>query len=152
MHNLDNLNTVNPNQAQVEGHGSYHPGLAERPPTKEPTRPESRYFEALAWLDSPDDAAEAETALAAVGYAFEQTPYVFDEVDGFLLTPTVYGVITGYTDKPESALAGHLREIIAAFGECDDCGFEDKPTSQAKRFKRWTSGGNLEDVRRSMEG
>jgi hypothetical protein len=47
-----------------------------------------RYFEVTPWFESPDDAAEAETALAAVGYAFEQTPYVFDEKDGFLLTPT----------------------------------------------------------------
>jgi hypothetical protein len=104
------------NETHVEKHSvAYHAGLAERPPTKAPTRPEPRYFEALAWFDSPDDAVEAETALAAAGYAFEKTPYVFDEVDGFLLTPTVYGVITGYTDKPDaSALFHQLIEITAA--------------------------------------
>jgi hypothetical protein len=148
LNNLNNLNNLN--EAQAE---SYHAGLAERPPTKEPTRPEPRYFEALAWLDSPDDATEAATALAAVGYAFERTPYVFDEDDGFLLTPTVYGVITGYTDKPdETALVGQLREIVGPFGEFDACGFEDKPTTQAERYKTWTSGRNLADVRRAMEG
>ena len=88
------LDTMNPNEAQAE---SYHAGLAERPPTKTtPTRSERRYFEAMAWFDSPDDAKEAEEALAVAGYAFEQTPYVFDEDNGFLLTPTVYRVITGY--------------------------------------------------------
>jgi hypothetical protein len=106
----------------------------------------------LAWFDSPDDAEEAKEALAAVGYAFEQTPYVFDEEDGFLITPTVYGVITGHTRLDESALFHQLLEIVRPFGECDACGFEDEPTTQAKRFKRWTSGGSLADVRRVMEG
>jgi len=139
------------NETHVENHSvAYHAGLAERPPTKAPTRPEPRYFEALAWFDSPDDAVEAETALAAAGYAFEKTPYVFDEVDGFLLTPTVYGVITGYTDKPdESALFDQLLEITA--GGCDACGFLDEPTTQAERFKTWT-GRSLADVRRAVEG
>jgi hypothetical protein len=50
----------------------------------------------MTWFDSPNDAAEAEADLAAAGYTFERTPYVFDEDDGILLTPTVYGVIFGY--------------------------------------------------------
>ena len=142
--NLDNLN-----EAQAERHGSYHAGRAECLPkdilnlarqdksetteTKPTRRPEHRrYFEALAWFDSPDDAEEAEEALGAEGYAFEQTPYVFDEHDGFLITPTVYGVITGSTDKPdESALFHQLLEITA--GGCDACGFLDEPTTQAER-------------------
>jgi hypothetical protein len=142
---------MNPNEAQVERHGPYHAGLercAERPPTKtKPTRPEHRYFEAMAWFDSPDDATEAETALAAAGYAFEQTPYVFDEHDGFLISPTVYGVITGYTGVDESAVFNQLLEIVAPFGSCDACGFVDEPTSQAKRYKMWT-GRSLADVHR----
>jgi hypothetical protein len=106
----------------------------------------------MAWFDSPEDAKEAEEALAAAGYAFEQTPYVFDEHNGFLITPMVYGVIAGYTDKPdESAIFHQLLEIVGPFGECDACGFEDEPTSQAKRYKRWT-GGSLADVRRAVEG
>jgi hypothetical protein len=146
--NLDNLN-----EAQAERHGPYHAGLAERPPTEiKPTRPEPRYFEAMAWFDSPDDAAEAEEALAAAGFAFEQTPYVFDEKDGFLLTPTVYGTIAGYTDEPDGSVVFHrLRELIAPFGDCDSYGFLDEPTSQAKRYKTWT-GGSLADVQRAVEG
>jgi hypothetical protein len=149
----DRTMTMNLNETQAE---SYHTGLAERPPTatKAPIRPEPRYFEALAWFDSPEDATEAKEALAAAGYAFEPTPYVFDEHNGFLLTPTVYGVISGYTgyaETDEIALFTRLLEIIAPFGECDDCGFEDEPTTQDKRYKRW-AGGNLADVRRAMEG
>jgi hypothetical protein len=147
---MTDLDIVNPNKTHAE-HGSYHAGLAERPPTEtKPTRPEPRYFEALAWFDSPDDAKEAEEALAAAGYAFEQTPYVFDEDDGFLLTPTVYGVITGYTDKPdEMSVFNQLLDLVG--GSCDACGFEDEPTTQAHRFKRWT-GRSLADVRRAVEG
>jgi hypothetical protein len=152
--NLDNLNEA----SQAEGQGPYHAGLTESLPTEtKPTRPEHRrrrrrYFEAMAWFDSPDDAVEAEAALAAAGYAFERTPYVFDEHNGFLITPAVYGVITGYTDKTnERAVFNQLLEIVGPFGECDDCGFRDEPTSQAKRYKRWT-GGNLADVRRAIEG
>ena len=63
----------------------------------------------MAWFDSPDDAAEATADLAAAGYAFEITPYVFDEADGILLTPTVYGVISGYTlAADEIALSNQL--------------------------------------------
>ena len=126
-----NLDTMNPNELQARD--VHHAGLTERPPTETaPMRPDRRYFEALAWFDSPDDAEEAEEALGAEGYAFEQTPYVFDEHDGFLITPTVYGVITGYTDKPdESALFHQLLEITA--GGCDACGFLDEPTTQAER-------------------
>ena len=160
--NLDNLN-----EAQAERHGSYHAGRAECLPkdilnlarqdksetteTKPTRRPEHRrYFEALAWFDSPEDATEAKAALAAAGYAFEQTPYVFDEDDGFLLTPTVYGVITGYTDKPdEMSVFNQLLDLVG--GSCDACGFEDEPTTQAHRFKRWT-GRSLADVRRAVEG
>jgi hypothetical protein len=98
-----------------------------------------RYFEALAWFDSPDDAAEAKAALATAGYTFEQTPFVFDEDNGFLITPTVYGVITGYTGVDESAVFHQLLEITGPFGSCDACGFLDVPTSQAERYKRWTS-------------
>ena len=160
--NLDNLN-----EAQAERHGSYHAGRAECLPkdilnlarqgksetteTKPTRRPEHRrYFEALAWFDSPDDAEEAKAALAAVGYVFEQTPYVFDVHDGFLIAPTVYGVITGYTDKPdENALFIQLLEIIG--GSCDELDFRDAPTSQDERYKRWT-GRSLADVRRAIEG
>jgi hypothetical protein len=74
---------MHPNQTQAE---SYHAGLAEGPPTEiEPAEPEPRYFEAMAWFDSPDDAEEAKEALAAAGYAFETTPYVFDESARWLL-------------------------------------------------------------------
>jgi hypothetical protein len=115
-------------------------------------RPEPRYFEAMAWFDSPNDVKEAETALAAAGYAFEQTPYIFDEHNGFLLTSTVYGVITGYTDKPEEeVIFRQLREITDPFGGCDACRFEDAPTSQAERYKMWT-GRSLADVRRAVDG
>jgi hypothetical protein len=145
---IDNLN-----EAQAERHGPFHAGLAEGSATEtKPTRPDRRYFEALAWFDSPDDATEAEAALATVGYAFERTPYVFDEHNGFLLTPTVYGVITGYTDETdERALFHQLREIADPLGGCDACGFEDEPTTQAERFKTWT-GRSLADVQRAVEG
>jgi hypothetical protein len=66
-----------------------------------------RYFEIMATFQSPDDAKEAAVALAEVGYVFEQTPYVFDEEDGILLTPTVYGIISGHTAAAsERALFG----------------------------------------------
>jgi hypothetical protein len=161
--NLDNLN-----EAQAERHGSYHAGRAECLPkdilnlarqgksetteTKPTRRPEHRrYFEALAWFDSPEDATEAKAALAAAGYTFEQTPYVFDVHEGFLIAPTVYGVITGYAGIDDMTLVHQLLEIIRPFGECDDCGFLDMPTSQAERYRRWT-GGNLADVQRAIEG
>jgi hypothetical protein len=90
-------------------------------------------------FQSPDDAEEAAAALAEVGYTFEQTPYVFDEDGGILLTPAVYGVITGYTSAAdERALFAQLIEITGPFGTCDCCGFRDVPTSQAERYKRWT--------------
>jgi hypothetical protein len=76
------MNLNNLNEAQAEGHDPHHAGLAERPTETKPTRPDHRYFEAMAWFDSPDDATEAEAALATAGYAFEQTPYVFDEGSG----------------------------------------------------------------------
>jgi hypothetical protein len=107
-----------------------------------------RYFEVMAWFESPDDAAEAETALAAAGYAFEQTPYVFDEKDGFLLTPTVYRVIAGHTGLDEDAIFAQLLEIVAPFDSCDAFGFVDAPTSQVERYKQWT-GGNLADMQRA---
>ena len=148
-----NLDTVNLNEAsQAERYNSYHAGPAEGPPTKtKPTRPEHRYFEALAWFDSPGDAVEAKATLAAAGYAFERTPYVFDEHNGFLIAPTVYGVISGYTGVNESVVFNQLLEIVGPFGECDDCGFRDAPTTQDQRYRRWT-GGNLADVRRAVEG
>jgi hypothetical protein len=102
-----------------------------------------RYFEAMAWFESPDKATEAGMALASVGYVFEQTPYVYDEKDGFLFSSTVYGVISG-TGLDEGAISSQLREIIAPLGGCDACGFEDAPTSQAERYKRWT-GKDLAD-------
>jgi hypothetical protein len=141
---------MHPNQAQAE---SYYAGLAEHPAKIKPTRPEQRYFETMAWFDSPDDAEEAKAALAAAGYAFEQTPYVFDVSNGFLLTLTVYGVIAGYTDEPDAGEVFHqLREIICPFGDCDSYGFRDAPSSQDERYRTWTSGRNLADVRRVMEG
>jgi hypothetical protein len=98
-----------------------------------------RYFEVMAWFDSPDDAEEVTEALAYAGYAFELTPHVFDEEDGILLTPSVYGVISGYIETGESSTVFHrLREIIRPFGDCDSCEFRDAPTSQAERYTRWT--------------
>ena len=145
--NLDNLN-----EAQAERHGPYHAGLAERPPTEiKPTRPGPRYFEALACFNSPEDAVEAKAALAAAGYAFERTPYVFDEHNGFLIAPTVYGVISGYTGVNESVVFNQLLEIVGPFGECDAFGFVDEPTTQAERYETWT-GGSLADVQRAVEG
>ena len=145
-----NLDTMNPNEVQARD--VHHAGLTERPPTETaPMRPDRRYFEALAWFDSPEDATEAKAALAAAGYAFEQTPYVFDEHNGFLIAPTVYGVISGYTGVNESVVFNQLLEIVGPFGECDDCGFRDAPTTQDQRYRRWT-GGNLADVRRAVEG
>ena len=143
---------MNLNEAQAERHGPFHAGLAEGSSTEtKPTRPDHRrYFEALAWFDSPEDATEAKAALAAVGYAFEQTPYVFDVHNGFLLAPTVYGVIAGYTGKPdENALFIQLLEIIG--GSCDELDFRDEPTSQDERYRRWT-GRSLADVQRAIEG
>ena len=148
-----NLDTVNLNKAsQAERYNSYHAGPAEGPPTKtKPTRPEHRYFEALAWFDSPGDAVEAKATLAAAGYAFERTPYVFDEHNGFLIAPTVYGVISGYTGVNESVVFNQLLEIVGPFGECDAFGFVDEPTTQAERYETWT-GGSLADVRRAVDG
>jgi hypothetical protein len=73
---------------------------------------------------------------------------VFDESDGILLTPSVYGVISGYVDAgvDERALFRQLIEITGLYGTCDCCGFRDARTSQAERYKRWT-GGSLADVR-----
>jgi hypothetical protein len=110
-----------------------------------------RYFEMMAWFDSPDDAEEATAALAAVGYSFEITPYVYDDLDGVLLTPTVYGFISGYTSAAdESVLFSHLKEITRPYGGCDCCGFCDAPSSQTDRYYRWT-GGNLAAVRAADE-
>jgi hypothetical protein len=105
----------------------------------------------MAWFDSPDDAKEAKEALAAAGYAFEQTPYVFDENNGFLITPTVYGMITGYTGADGNAIFRQLREITGPFGGCDSCGFRDAPSSQDEQYKMWT-GRSLADVQRAVEG
>jgi hypothetical protein len=103
----------------------------------------------MAWFDSPDDAVEAKEALAAVGYVFEPTPYVFDVHNGFLLTPTVYGVISGYAGEPDvSAIFRQLREITGPFGDCDSFGFLAAPTSQAERYTWWT-GRSLAGVQRA---
>jgi hypothetical protein len=105
--------TGNLNEAQAERLGPYHAGLAESPPAP-------RYFEAMGWFDSPANAEEAAEVLAAAGYAFEQIPYLFDEINGFLIAPTVYGIITGYTNKPDEELIfRQLREITDPFGGCD---------------------------------
>jgi hypothetical protein len=55
---------MNLNEAQAERHGPFHAGLAEGSSTEtKPTRPDHRrYFEALAWFDSPEDATEAKAA------------------------------------------------------------------------------------------
>jgi hypothetical protein len=69
---------------------------------------------------------------------------VFDEDNGILLTPTVYGMISGCTlAADEIALFNQLLEITD--GSCDACGFLDAPTSQAERYHRWT-GGSFSDV------
>jgi hypothetical protein len=149
--NPDNLNEA----AQAERPAPHHAGLAEGSPKDilEPApEPRRRYFEAMAWFESPDDAEEAKEDLAAAGYAFEQTPYVFDVHNGFLLAPTVYGVITGYTDEPDAdVICYQLRDIIRAFGDCDCCGFVDAPTTQAERYHQWTDR-DLADVQRAIEG
>jgi hypothetical protein len=107
-----------------------------------------RYFETMAWFESSDSATAAGMALAAIGYTWEQTPYVFDEEDGVLLTSTVYGVISGHTELDEGVAFGQLREIVAPLGGCDSYGFADAPSTQAERYKAWT-GGNLADVQRA---
>ena len=101
-----------------------------------------RYFETMAWFESPGDAEEATAALAAAGYSFEITPYVFDDSDGILLTPTVYGVITGYVGAgvDEHALFHQLIELARPYGTCDSFGFLEAPTSQAERYHLWTGG------------
>jgi hypothetical protein len=58
-----------------------------------------------------DDAEEGAAALATAGYTFEVTPHVFDEEGGILLTPTVYGVISGHTGLDVDAIFAQLREI-----------------------------------------
>jgi hypothetical protein len=102
---------------------------------------ELRYFESLAWFESPEDAEAAAAALAKAGYVFEPTPYVFDESDGVLRTSTVYGVISGHTSAvDEHALFAQLLELTGEFGNCDACGFLDAPTSQAERYRTWNYG------------
>jgi hypothetical protein len=101
------------------------------------------YFEMMAWFENPDNAAETAADLAAAGYIFEQTPYVFDEYNGILLTSIVYGVISGHTTLDSNALFDRLREIVGPYGSCDSLGFLDAPRTQVERCHHWTGGSSI---------
>jgi hypothetical protein len=74
-------------------------------------------FDATVMFDSPEDAAGAAAALQAAGYELTINPDLKDEIEGELITPSVFGVIRGMmeTGLTEDEISGELEEIVRPF-------------------------------------
>jgi hypothetical protein len=100
-----------------------------------------KYFEASVLFDDPATAMEAARVLIIEGYDFERTVGVRNEADGVVLTPTVYGFVSGWTYVDIDDLKDKLDQIINPFdGFIVEWGFEDRPSTSDERYARWTRG------------